>query len=160
EGSYTVTLLVRDGNARTATFTQPLYIAPLPLTASITVSSSPSAGPSVGQLASFTVSVSGGTSPYLFTWDFGDGATASGNPVNHSFNMPGIFSVTVRVTDSNANTIVASQNVTVVPLPITANFTVSPEPSVGVQVTLVASASGGARSEERRVGKECRCWWW
>src|SRR5690554_8200041 len=19
---------------------------------------------------------------------------------------------------------------------------------------------GGARSEERRVGKECRCWWW
>ncbi len=202
-GSYIVTLTATDANAQTVSSTQTLLVAPSPLTTIVVVT--PSTGLTVGQLASFTASVSGGTSPYTFNWSFGDGTTASGNPVNHSFNMPGtnpltlgvtisgpttgtadsavtftatgsggttpytfawtttpgspasgtgasfsttysavgIFIVSVMITDANANTSIASQNVTIVALPISANFTVSTSPTIGVQVTFVASASGG-----------------
>ena len=32
-------------------------------------------------------------------WDFGDGVTAAQNPTEHTFNQPGLYTVTLRVTD-------------------------------------------------------------
>src|SRR5207249_6303308 len=80
QGTYTVTLSVRDANAQTAASTQTLSVAPSPLTTSFAMT--PSSGLMVGQLASFTASVSGGTSPFTFNWNFGDGTKASGTPLN------------------------------------------------------------------------------
>src|SRR5205823_3558394 len=143
QGTYTVTLTVRDANAQTAASTQTLSVAPSPLTASFAMT--PSSGLIVGQLASFTASVSGGTSPYTFAWTATGGSPASGTGASFSttYSTEGTFTVSVTITDANANTSIASQSVTVVALPITASFTVSTSPTIGVQVTFVASASGG-----------------
>lgn len=40
--------------------------------------------------------------PYIFEWDFGDGHSAVGRNVTHSYNKKGNYDVTLRVTD-NAN---------------------------------------------------------
>ena len=34
-------------------------------------------------------------------WDFGDGSTSADNPATHTFAQPGLYTVTLRVTDSN-----------------------------------------------------------
>ncbi len=141
QGTYTVTLTVRDANAQTATSTQTLSVAPSPLTASFAMT--PSSGLIVGQLASFTASVSGGTSPYTFNWNFGDGTTASGNPVNHSFNMPGTYTVTVTVTDANAMTATVPADILVNPLTLAVTVSGPTTGTLGTAVTFTATGSGG-----------------
>jgi len=141
QGTYTVTLTVRDANAQTAASTQTLSVAPSPLTASFAMT--PSSGLIVGQLASFTASVSGGTSPYTFNWNFGDGTTASGNPVNHSFNMPGTYTVTVTVTDANAMTVTVPAGILVNPLLLAVTISGPTTGTVGRVVTFTATGSGG-----------------
>src|SRR5439155_15331609 len=141
QGTYIVTLSVRDANAQTATSTQTLSVAPSPLTASFAMT--PSSGLMVGQLASFTASVSGGTSPYTFNWSFGDGTTASGSPVNHSFNMPGTYTVTVTVTDANAMTATVPASILVNPLTLAVTISGPTTGNLGSAVTFTATGSGG-----------------
>ncbi|TMI22432.1 PKD domain-containing protein, partial [Candidatus Bathyarchaeota archaeon] len=141
QGTYTVTLSVRDANAQTAASTQTLSVAPSPLTTSFAMT--PSSGLMVGQLASFTASVSGGTSPYTFNWNFGDGTTASGNPVNHSFNMPGTYTVTVTVTDANAMTATVPAGILVNPLTLAVTISGPTTGTLGSAVTFIATGSGG-----------------
>jgi len=61
----------------------------------------------------FTGSATGGTQPYSFTWDFGDGSTATGQSVDHSYLLPGAYTVTLTVTDAGGQTAKAYQTVTV-----------------------------------------------
>ena len=46
-----------------------------------------------------------------YDWDFGDGTTAWGETVSHTFNDPGVYTVTVTVTDNNDLT--ASDQITI-----------------------------------------------
>lgn len=48
-----------------------------------------------------------------FSWSFGDGKTASGGLVSHSYRRDGTYTVTLKVTDSNGQTSTASHNITV-----------------------------------------------
>jgi hypothetical protein len=66
--------------------------------------------PKTGQSVSFTATVSGGTSPYSYSWDFGDSGTATGNGPTHTYSSGGNFTVKLTVTDS------ASPSATVVVL--------------------------------------------
>jgi PKD repeat protein len=53
----------------------------------------------------FNPVVTGGFTPYSYTWEFGDGKTSTdSNPV-HSFSKPGKYTVTLNVTDDRANTV-------------------------------------------------------
>ena len=140
-GSYIVTLTATDANAQTVTSTQTLLVAPSPLTTIFVAT--PSSGLTVGQPASFAASVSGGTSPYTFNWNFGDGTTASGNPVNHSFNMPGTYTVTVTVADANAKTATAIASILVNPLTLAVTISGPTTGTVGSAVTFTATGSGG-----------------
>src|SRR4029077_10541696 len=54
------------------------------------------------QSISFSGLASGGTSPYAFSWSFGDGATAVGPTVNHAYSRAGNYTITFVVTDSSA----------------------------------------------------------
>ncbi len=83
--------------------------------------SSPSSDVTVatGTAVSFTGSASGGTSPYTYSWTFGDGGTASTASASHTFTNSGSSNVTYTVTftanDSASHTASATRNVTVTP---------------------------------------------
>jgi len=46
----------------------------------------------------------GGTSPYSYHWDFGDGNTSDKKEPTHTFKTPGTYEVTITVTDNDSNT--------------------------------------------------------
>jgi PKD repeat protein len=49
----------------------------------------------------FSASTTGGTSPYNYTWAFGDGTpNATGNNLTHEYAVPGNYSVTLTTNDS------------------------------------------------------------
>jgi hypothetical protein len=63
-----------------------------------------------------------------YTWDFDDGATASGRTVGHAFSNADTYIVTLTVADALGRTAQTSQGVTVTPSASpTANFVFSPE---------------------------------
>ena len=63
-------------------------------------------GPYTGVVNSpiqFRGSATGGSPPYTWLWDFGDGSTSTEqNPV-HTYTSPGNYTVTLTVTDSEGN---------------------------------------------------------
>lgn len=58
-----------------------------------------------GKGIQFYPSVSGGFTPYSYQWDFGDGKTSTDFAPVHSYDKPGTFSVTLKVTDNRGNTV-------------------------------------------------------
>lgn len=59
-----------------------------------------------GEAVTFQVTVSGGTAPYTFQWDFGGGATNSTveDPGLITFSSEGSYTVTLTVTDNTGST--------------------------------------------------------
>src|SRR5205807_1230870 len=95
-----------------------------PLSASFTYSPS---SPQTNQQVTFTGSASGGTSPYAFSWNFGDGSTGTGSTASHSYGTAGTFTVTLTVKDSGSpqQTASSQRSVTVTSPPppaLTASF--------------------------------------
>src|SRR3989475_3717094 len=83
-----------------------------PSALSVGISFTPTS-PAAGQVVTFTGTASGGTSPYTFSWTFGDGATGTGNPATHTYTATGGYTVTLSVTDSKGATAATSTTVTV-----------------------------------------------
>ena len=144
-GSYVVTLTVVDSGSpqQTTTSQRTISVAnPPPLSAGLTFSP---ASPDAGQSVSFTASASGGTSPYSYSWSFGDGGTASGNLVSHSFASAGSYTVTLSVTDSGGQRAQASKTVAV-NAQLSGSFSYSPSSPLPLEaVTFSATGSGGAQ---------------
>src|SRR5439155_5616709 len=84
-------LLVVSSSVVAVDFSFPTYsVAVGPVTAS------------TGSPVAFNVtSVQGGTPPYAFAWDFGDGNLAVGSSLTHTFTGPGIYTIVLTTTDSN-----------------------------------------------------------
>ena len=78
------------------------------VTAGFTVSPS---NPTTGQITTFAGAGSGGTPPYTFAWDFGDGTVATGSSASHIYSS-GAYSVHMAATDSLGIVGAASQTVT------------------------------------------------
>jgi PKD repeat protein len=146
-GNFTVTLTVRDSSSsqQTASSQQSVTVTsppPPPLQASFTFNPS---SPIAGQAVSFTGSAFGGVSPYSYSWSFGDGATALGSLVSHTFQSGGTYTVALTVTDSAGQIAKSSQTVTVAS-PLSASISYSPSnPSPLLPVTFTASATGGTQ---------------
>jgi PKD repeat protein len=83
-----------------------------PPTASFTFSPS---SPAVGQTVTFDASSSYDPDGSIvsYSWNFGDGSTASGAVVQHSYSSPGTYTVTLTVTDNNGLTASISKQITV-----------------------------------------------
>jgi PKD repeat protein len=109
QGSYIVTLSVTDANGQSALVSKTIAIAPVFATSFTFSPSSPAPGTSV----SFTATATGGISPYSFSWSFGDGGSATGNPTSHIFSASGSYTVTLTTSDSAGHTAVFSNNVIV-----------------------------------------------
>jgi PKD repeat protein len=102
-GTYTVVMTVTDSanppNAASVTKTVQVRLLPPPqLVAGFVFS--PKIG-ITGQPITFTSVITGGTPPYGFSWNFGDGSTvsASPNPI-HTYTTPGNYNITLTVSDA------------------------------------------------------------
>lgn len=85
------------------------------VTASVTPSSQTVLfGPYCVPTAYFTASANGGTSPYTYYWNFGDGATGSGSSASHTYAYtPGTYTVRLTAFDAHGMAGIASASVTV-----------------------------------------------
>ena len=148
-GTYTVTETATDSSspAKTATTTLSVIVyASLPLSATFSVSSS---SPQIGQTVTFSATATGGTSPYTFVIDFGDGSSAAGTSVSHAYSAVASYTATLTVTDSalpQAALITKTIKITVQGIPpdltIIANQTVITGTWINFTVT-AASNTGG-----------------
>src|SRR3989441_5820892 len=116
KGSYTVNVTITDaGGAKTFGRTT-ITINPIALSTGFT--SAPTTG-TVGALVSFTVRTFGGTAPYSFSWNFGDGTGnqaggfADPNSLSHTYTVKGTYTVRVNATDVNGKIASASAGITI-----------------------------------------------
>lgn len=80
-----------------------------------------------GHALSFTAAATDTWSdPTTLTWDFGDGATATGTPVTHAYTSPGTYTVKVTGTDAVGNTTRRSAGTVAVAAAATPPTTVPP----------------------------------
>ncbi len=57
----------------------------------------------------FNPVVTGGVPPYQFSWDFGDTNTSTQQSPTHSYTTPGLYTVTMTVTDDDGSVITTTQ---------------------------------------------------
>lgn len=115
-GNYTATLTVTDNSGAMATSS----VAVLIVTAPVAKPGGPYTG-KVGVAISFDGSAS--TAPpgqsLGFSWNFGDGTTATGAKPSHAYGSANVFTVTLTVTDDTAGISIGTT---------TATITAGPEP--------------------------------
>ncbi len=95
---------------------------------------------------SFTGSATGGSEPYTYNWDFGDGGSSADQNPSHTYSEEGDYTVIFTVTDDNSQQdtdsiiINASEETD----PLEASCSASPvEGEIPFEVTFTGSASGG-----------------
>ena len=103
-GSYRALLIISDSLftcfdtiSKVVTVTGGSNPTPCNLTTSYTINSNNS--------VSFSSSITGGTAPFAYSWDFGDNSMGSttANPT-HTYTNPGSYTVMLTVTDANSST--------------------------------------------------------
>jgi PKD repeat protein len=139
-GTYTANLTVTDANAATASASAVSITVIGPLSAVATASPGTGDAPFTTTL---NASTTGGTSPYAFAWDLGDGSTSTAKSPDHVYSSAGTYTATVSVSDGSAQVAHSSVRVTVY---TAMSVSVTASPAVGVapvQVNFAVGASGG-----------------
>jgi PKD repeat protein len=62
----------------------------------------------------FAGMASGGSSPYAYRWDFGDGTTSTERNPSHTYTQPGTYTVILTITDGRSMSTVKTMTVRVV----------------------------------------------
>ncbi|MFC3959008.1 PKD domain-containing protein [Halovivax cerinus] len=126
-GTYTATLTVTDdaGNTDTDTVTVTVEDVTAPTADATTNESTGTATEAIAFDGSGSIDNHAIAS---YAWDLGDGSTAAGETVEHTYDAPGAYTVTLTVTDDAGTTDTATVTVTVEPGPATA-VTVETQPS-------------------------------
>ncbi len=126
-GTYTAKLTVTDNSGSIASNTVVLTIQDRPPSATFIPSPSNSTtGLAVSFSAAGTTDPDGTISSY--SWNFGDGSTGTGFSTTHTFSTPGIYTVTLTVTDNSGNPGSATSTVKISPA--------SPQPGGNATVPL------------------------
>jgi PKD repeat protein len=118
-GTYTATVTVTDSTGQTASdsteefsITNTGVVTPEPLRAQLNLDST-----DIPATHRFEANGNGGTPPYTYHWDFGDGQEASVQNTRHRYDNPGTYTATLTVTDSTGQTASDSTEVIVEPAP-------------------------------------------
>ncbi len=75
-GTYTVSVTAKDEYGKTGTSSETLVVSS---SSALTVNAGSNLTTNAGATVTFAGTVSGGTSPYTYSWNFGDGTTSVGN---------------------------------------------------------------------------------
>src|SRR5207247_90044 len=114
-----------------------LSSSPQPFTTSFTYSPS---NPSSGVPITFTAIASTGTPPYTFTWNFGDGGSATGSQATHVYTTSGSFTVTLTTNDSRGQMAMTSNTITITKRTTSTTIVCSPASvQIGQSSTCTAS---------------------
>jgi PKD repeat protein len=146
-GTYPVTAALTDGAGATTTARTQVVVQGLQL--SITLNRTSGDAP---LLLGASASILGGTGTYgTVAWTWGDGATGSGSPINHTYgpNVTGAVTLHAQVADSSGATATASASVTIVAPPIVTvsiNGSVPQITPADVNFTLAVTAGSGGYS--------------
>jgi PKD repeat protein len=117
-GTYTTALTVTDSNGLTSSASTPVVVTAA--VANVAPKAVISATPTSGS-APLTVTFDGSASSdsdgtiASYTWHFGDGSSASGKTVSHTYTTEASFTATLQVTDDLGATASASTTITVQP---------------------------------------------
>jgi PKD repeat protein len=107
----------------------------------VSVSVVPSS-PALATPASFTAKVEDAAGVKSIEWNFGDGTTASGASVEHTYATPGAKTLTVLATDEHGNEKRVTEHLKIAGTPPTAAFAVTTgSPTAGEPTSFDASAS-------------------
>jgi PKD repeat protein len=111
---------------------------------SASADASPSGGPAP-LAVNFSAQASGGTSPYTYSWDFGDGQSSGSQNPSHTYSQSGDYVATLNVKDSSG-----AQKTDSVTIRVTETGSLTAIPSVSptfgtapLTVSYAAGASGG-----------------
>jgi PKD domain-containing protein len=117
-GTYAVTLKVKDGAGRVGTATLSIVVAPAPTPNAVIVRSGAETGPAPFEVhLDATTSTCPGSSCAAFDWDFGDGSPhAAAAVVAHTYQREGTYTATLSVTNG-AGTVGTATLATVVTPP-------------------------------------------
>ena len=146
-GQFNVTVQVKDALGAVATAKLPVRVAGLLLTISLNRT-----GGDAPLAISGDVTIVGGTGRYnAVSWNWGDGTTSTGTPMNHSYakTLSGSVTVSASVTDSGGASANATAKLTINPPPvenISSDYTTKELPPVNVNFTMVASGGSGVFS--------------
>ena len=137
-GDYAAVLTVTDSAITTATSYLLVHVS-----LGLTISATPTSGLAPLDVA-LDGSAAGGTAPYGYSWDFGDG-TASGPltaaALTHTYSLPGTYTATLTATDAGANTATDTVGVTAnQPVPTVGGISPNAGPeSGGTAVTITGT---------------------
>lgn len=142
-GSYTLTLKATNTANVSTTSTIPIQVLPsAPSTPQLTINNGAAIyATTAASLSASSVDPLGRNLGY--TWDFGDGQTATGSSVTHTYNSAGNYTLSVRATNTASQSTSASQQVTVLtPAVTTPSISSSPpSPYVGQTVSFTGKAT-------------------
>lgn len=112
-GSYTATLSVTDADGHVVMVSQLISITNA-LVVAIQATAEPVSG-DAPPVINLTATASGGTPPYIYTWEFGDGVIGSGAAVTHTYPWSGTFLTKVGIVDSLGHDTSNSTVIAIVP---------------------------------------------
>jgi PKD repeat protein len=110
-GDYPIILTVTDATGNQSSNTTICHIAP-PNELSVTIQSSYQGR--LGDLISFQGTVEQGTTPYHWHWDFDDGTIQTRQTPSHEFTSPGLYTITLTVTDAEGLTGTDQQTIQII----------------------------------------------
>lgn len=139
-GSYTVAVTATDKDGAVSNAATKVLTIVTGLTG-LTVSAGCSSNNTEGTPVTFTSTVSGGTAPYTYSWNFGDNSTGSGATPTHTYTDNGTYTVTLAVTDSGGQSSSSTLTVSVANVPLTATISAPSSGTVGSSLSFTASAT-------------------
>ncbi|PSP37296.1 hypothetical protein BRC71_09945 [Halobacteriales archaeon QH_7_65_31] len=149
-GTRTVTLTLTDDEGVTDSYSTPVTVGTQPPTATFTATTNGDDQP-VEFDASDSSDPDGTVDSY--DWEFGDGATATGATVAHTYGDPGQYDVTLTVTDEDGATDTETRTVSVANLDPNASHVRSPE-TVTPGETVTFDAAGSSDPDDGITGYE------
>ena len=115
-GTFSVTLIVTSDNGCVDSISRTVTVYPQPLASFIIPANQCLTGNNFNFISTANIASNGSISSQI--WNFGDGTTATGTSVNHSFSADGNYPVNLQISSDNGCIDIVTDTITVFKMPI------------------------------------------